>query len=396
MYLDIIFIIGIIIFMIINIVVETAITTFIPSKLLYFYKEHRNYQYVKNFKEQISEILFILLLLDNFFQYIYSTLVANFCLKYTCSPAIIGGILFIIIIIFETIIKRIVVKNPERSILEFAYYTSVLNQCIRYIFSFFPDKSKKEETENDNLLFEINMKSTHDAMTGNIMKNILKIKSVYTEDIMTQKENIISLEMKNTYQEIMEDIREQHFTSHIPDYIPMWLDNKYNFVKLLNVKTFLNNYIQGKYEDKNAFEEVFYVSSDTSTYKLLHLFKKSFKEFAFVVNEEGDVRGIVTTQDLLEEIVGDELFEHKSVAKEIMNQNDKFFTIHGDANLDELNRICNLNIQSNGIYTIGEFIVNDLKRIPEKGEIIHYKSCSILIVARNQKKIITVLISVND
>ncbi|OED45275.1 hypothetical protein AB836_02235 [Rickettsiales bacterium (ex Bugula neritina AB1)] len=382
--------------MVINIIIETSITTFIPSKLFYFYKNHRNYKYIKNFKEEISNILFFLLLLDNFLQYLYSTLIANLCVKYLLSPAIIGGFFFILSILFESIAKKIVIKNPERSILEFSYYTYIINITSNYIMKIFSFSKKTKTIEDDNLLFEINMKSTNDAMTGSIMKNVLKIKRIYTEDIMTPKEKIFSLEMKNNYRDIMQDIKKKYFYNHIPDYIPLWSGTKYNFVKLLNVKVFLSNYIQKKYELENAFEDIFYVSAETSTYKLLHIFKTFFKEFAFVVNEEGDVKGIVTTQDLLEEIVGDDLFENKNINKNIVNKNNKIFTINGNYNLEELNKICNLKIPTKDIYTIGEFIINNLKRIPKKGEMFYYENCTILILMSNEKQIISILLSINN
>lgn len=403
MYLDIVLIVITIFLLMINVMMETAVTTFTRAKLFYFYKNHRNYHYVKDFKDKIGEIVFFVLVFDNIFQYVYSILIANFCLKYHFSPAFIGGILFIISISAEIIVKKIVIKNPEKSILAIGYYTYIVNKILEHFNNIFNKLLKKPHQSvstkyfpDDNLLFEINMKSTEDEMTGGIMKNVLKIKSVYIEDIMTVKDKIISLELKDTPEEIIEDIKNKNFISHIPDYIPVWKDNPNNFTKLLNVKMFLNNYIKGKNSIELSLEEMFFVSCETSIYTLLHTFKKYFKEFAFVVNEEGDLMGIVTTQDLLEEIVGDEFFEQKNViTEEFSDQNEKFFTVSGDLSLTDLSKNFNLHLSGENCYTVSDFIISTTKRIPEKGEVLNYDNFSIIIATRNPKKIVRVLIAVD-
>ncbi len=118
------------------------------------------------------------------------------------------------------------------------------------------------------------------------------------------------------------------------------------------------------------------------------------EHLALVVDEYGELLGLVTLEDLIEEIVGDIVDEIDTPSSKITNNQEGSIKIDGSVTINDLNKLYEWNLPDEDASTIGGFIINLSKRIPLYGEIIKYKNISFKILSHSRKKIIRVEVKI--
>jgi Mg2+/Co2+ transporter CorB len=142
---------------------------------------------------------------------------------------------------------------------------------------------------------------------------------------------------------------------------------------------------------------MFFIPAGTNIYKTLIIFKKKKIRFAFVVNEYGEVIGVVTLKDLLEEIVGNEIFQEEDISQSITYHNNKqILILESDLSVKVLNKYFNIDFFSEETYSINDIILNYLKRIPDEGDKIIINNISFMILDKEDNKIQKVLVNLQD
>ena len=133
-----------------------------------------------------------------------------------------------------------------------------------------------------------------------------------------------------------------------------------------------------------------FIPESTDLLDQLVAFKMKKEHLALVVDEYGELLGLVTLEDLIEEIVGDIVDEIDTPSSKITNNQDGSIKIDGSVTIKDLNKLYEWNLPDEDASTIGGFIINLSKRIPLYGEIIKYKNISFKILSHSRKKIIRV------
>jgi CBS domain containing-hemolysin-like protein len=385
--------------LVITIMGETSIQLFSKPKLFILYKNHRNFIYIKHFKENITEMVFTSLIANYIFHSIASTLFIYIFLYYFNLPLIYGSIfLFFFITSIEIIIKKISISYPEQSLLEVGYLyiilfkifgkvASIINNIIVYIMQRLFSFHENVETEDSELLSIVELKMEDDYMSGQMIKNILQIKNIYVEDVMTSKNNIISVTFNKNFQ-IMEEEIFNMSENNIKAYLPIWHHKKNIFIGVLNTTKF---FIAAKKKNthlKKIMEKIFFVPSGTNIYKMLQIFQQHIIKFAFVVNEYGEVVGIITVQDILLEIVNYE--ENINLIK-----NEQVLILDGEMSIKELQKYFHNNFFVTDVhtYSINDVIIKHTKCIPEEGTKIAYQNIFFTVLDCEDNKIVKVLVS---
>jgi Mg2+/Co2+ transporter CorB len=393
---------------------ETSIQVFSKAKLFFLYKNHKNFIYIKNVKDNVAE-------------YIYASLVSTYIIHAIINqiliyifitldlPLIYIGMLFTIFnILLEIITKKIAISQPEKTILKIGFVYIIIckffkiislfiNKLVSIIMNKFFLFEESKISEDEDLLSIVELKIEKDNLSGGMIKNILHIKNIYVEDIMTPKNNIIYVNFNKKTQKMAEDIK--NFTEEdLKAYIPIWNENSHNFIGIINTQKLFLCMINNNINYNAIMEEMFFLPSGTNIYKAISLFKKKFIKFTFVVNEYGEIIGILTLRDLLEEIVGDEIF--KEIEDEEVNgknymtynksNNNNILILDGDLSLKELNKYYNIDFFSKDTYSINDLILQELKTIPEEGTEIVFQNLSFIILDSENNKILKVLASLKE
>lgn len=194
--------------------------------------------------------------------------------------------------------------------------------------------------------------------------NVFDFVDAQVKDVMIQRVDIVAINKDSSYKEILEIIRKEQFSR-----IPIYDDTIDNIVGVLNVKDLIvqeKNNLQFNVLD--YAREPFYTFEFKKIKEVLNEMKKTRNHMAIVLDEYGGTVGIITIEDLIEEIVGDiedEYDEHNEIIKVIKEDE---YIVDGSAKLDDISDLIGVNMESEELDSVGGLIIEELGRIPEEHE----------------------------
>lgn len=198
-----------------------------------------------------------------------------------------------------------------------------------------------------------------------LIYNVFEFGDLKVKDVMIPRVDMITLSKNSTYDEIVSVFKTERFSR-----VPVYKDNIDNIIGVINIKDlfFIDK------EDDFVIDKYIRDVHSTHEYKkirdLFNEMKKKRNHMAIVRDEYGGTIGLVTIEDLIEEIVGDIEDEYDEVVdKEIQVVNEKEYLIVGTLKIDTLNDMLGINIESE-FETIGGYIIEKIGRLPQNGEIV--------------------------
>jgi CBS domain containing-hemolysin-like protein len=256
------------------------------------------------------------------------------------------------------------------------------------------DSSKEEilnliaNQDNDD---ELN--NPDDNNEKSLIKNILQLENKSVEDVMVPRGEIISIDNKQNYNQIFDIIKEESHSR-----LPVYENNLDNTIGFFHVKDFIKI-------NKNEFDlniilrDVLYTAPKSPILELLKRMRLSKIHIALVVDGVGGVDGLVTIEDLVEEIVGEIEDEHdaEDIDEEIIKKEDNLLIVDAAYRIDELEKDFNINLtvaDEEEIETVGGLVFSKINRIPKSNEEFNIDDIiNIKILRANERKILTVHIT---
>ena len=296
------------------------------------------------------------------------------------TGVVIGTILLtiVVLLIAESPPKTLAALFPEKIALPASrfYYPMVkLFKPLFYFINFFTNIILKligsQGEKNDEKLSIDQLKTLiTDGMTKTsidrqkIMMGVLDLGNITIEDIMLPHNEIIGIDINNSNKNNRKII-EGNFHSSLPVYEDV-LDN---IKGVLNLNTFLKEIDLGSYDNqliKKYMNKPYFIPEKTTLSQQLVEFKSNNQKLGFAVDEYGNIQGLISIDDIFEEIVGDYLEETKKLNKEIMPKKvDDYFIVNASSNIRVLNKIMNWKIPIDEAKTINGAILENLGYIPE-------------------------------
>ena len=255
--------------------------------------------------------------------------------------------------------------------------------------------SSKEEILNlianqDN---EDEFNNLDDNNEKSLIKNILQLENKSVEDVMVPRGEIISIDNKQNYNQIFNIIKEESHSR-----LPVYENNLDNIVGFFHVKDFIK-INKNEFDLNSILREVLYTAPKSPILELLKRMRLSRIHIALVVDGIGGVDGLVTIEDLVEEIVGEIEDEHdaEDIDEEIIRKEDNLLIVEAAYRIDELEKDFNINLavaDEEEIETVGGLVFSKINRIPKSNEEFNIDDIiNIKILKANERKILTVHIT---
>ena len=256
------------------------------------------------------------------------------------------------------------------------------------------DSSKEEilnlianEVSDDNQL-----NSSNDNNEKNLIKNILQLENKSVEDVMVPRGEIISVDNKKNYDQIFNIIKEESHSR-----LPVYENNLDNIIGFFHVKDFIK-INKNNFSLKTILREVLYVAPKSPILELLKRMRTSRIHIALVVDGIGGVDGLVTIEDLVEEIVGEIEDEHdaEDIDEEIIKKEKNMLEVSASYRVDELEKYFSINLDfadEDEVETVGGLVFSKINRIPKSNEEFNIDDIiNIKVLKANERKILTVQI----
>ncbi|MDD6732943.1 MAG: hemolysin family protein, partial [Lachnospiraceae bacterium] len=212
---------------------------------------------------------------------------------------------------------------------------------------------------------------------------VFDVGDALARDIMIPRIDMVTVEDTATYDEVMEVFRENMYTR-----IPIYHENSDNIIGVINVKDFL--FVKPEeFSIPNILRDIYYTYEYKKTSDLLMELRKNSYTIAMVLNEYGSCEGMITMEDLLEEIVGEIRDEYDEDEETLIQQvEDNIYLVPGGMKLDDINDAISTDFDSEDYDSIGGLVIEKLDRLPEEGESVELEDGSIIQVQTiNQNRI---------
>ena len=243
-----------------------------------------------------------------------------------------------------------------------------------------------EENSSDEII------NSDDNNEKNLIKNILQLENKSVEDVMVPRGEIVALDKKRNYNEILKVIKEESHSR-----LPVYENNLDNIIGFFHVKDLIN--VNHNNFDLNLIlRDVLYTAPKSPILELLKRMRSSRIHIALVVDGVGGVDGLVTIEDLVEEIVGEIEDEHdaEDIDEEIIKKEDNLIVASASYRIDELEKYFNINLKvadEEEIETVGGLVFSKINRIPKSNEEFNIDDIvNVKVLSANERKILTVQI----
>ena len=214
-----------------------------------------------------------------------------------------------------------------------------------------------------------------------MIHNLFDFGDAEAKEIMVPRIDMTFVQADATYQEVLDIFRQDMFTR-----LPVYEDSTDNVIGIINMKDFLLQNDTPEFSVRNLLREPYFTYEHKNTADLFLEMRKSSISLAIVLDEYGVTAGLITLEDLLEEIVGEIRDEYDADEKDdITRISDREFYVLGSANLNDVSEALSLHFTSDDYDTIGGYCLGLLDHLPEKNEIILTDNNILLRIDRMEK-----------
>lgn len=309
------------------------------------------------------------------------------------------GIITVLILLFGEITpKTVATIHSEKMSLIYAKPISILmkistpvifiinNLSRGVLFLLRIDANARRDMMTENELRTIVDVSHEDGVIESEEKemiyNVFDLGDAKAKDVMVPRVHVTFADVDSSYEELLEIFREDKFTR-----LPVYEDTTDNVIGTINMKDLLlfdNN--KKEFHIRDILREAYFTYEYKNISELLMEMKDSSFNIAIVLDEYGETAGLITLEDILEEIVGEIHDEYDENEEEFIKKiNDYEYVVEGSMNLDDLNDELDLELESEDYDSLGGFIIEHLDRLPEEQDEILTKSGIRMVVEKLDK-----------
>jgi len=217
----------------------------------------------------------------------------------------------------------------------------------------------------------------------NMIKNVVDFGDSQAKDIMVPRIDMALIDVEATYEELMEIFQKNMFTR-----FPVYEESVDNVIGIINMKDILLYSGETPFSLRNYLRKAYYTYEYKKTAELLTELRNANASIAIILDEYGTTAGLITIEDLVEEIVGDIRDEYDAdEPDEFTKISDREYIVEGSAKLDDVNEKLELELESEDYDTIGGFVIGLLDHLPVVGEKAEFEGISFTVEQMTKKRV---------
>jgi len=370
-------------------------------------------------------ITFIALFLGAYAAGAFTDPIINWALNLglSVSPAIAEPVAFVFVTIAltyfslvfgELVPKHIALRNSTKVALSTIGFFTVLSKIVLPFVNLlsvsanlllriigFKDDSHEDEVTKDDVRMLLKSGSEHGNIAEsehNILTNVLKLDDKTVEDICVHRIDVVGISLSANFDEILNLFVNEQYSR-----VPVYDGDIDHIVGVLHMKDVMKFIVENPkrlaFDIKDFLRELYFTSALKKANELLVEMQKKRLYMAAVIDEYGGTIGIVTIEDLVEEIVGSILDEHDAdEPSDILPAADNLFVIQGTTDCEKVKNYFGTDFPADEYETLSGFLIGQLNRIPDEGERpeIRYKNLLFKVDSVKEKRIAKVVVSIVD
>lgn len=318
------------------------------------------------------------------------------------------GILTLAIIIFGEIIpKTIATMHAESIALAYARpirflmylltpFIFILNVFSTFILKMFRVKvnlNSKTITEDElRTIMDVSQEEgLIESEELDMINNVFDFGATCAKDIMVPKVDITMVPIDVTYDELLNIVEEDKFTR-----MPVYKESTDNIVGIINIKDLLINKVDNNsFDVKELMREPHFTYAPKELNDLLIEMRGNDAGMCIVLDEYGQAEGLITLEDIIEEIIGEIRDEFDEAEEQVVRQiGDNQYIVEGSINLDDFNEQLDTDIDSETYESLGGLIIEQLERLPKKGDSVTIDNCKLTVIKMDDKRIESVKVTI--
>jgi len=362
--------------------------------------------------EQPERLISLILLGNNFVNILASAIATVIALRLMGEPgiAVATGLLTLVILVFAEVTPKTFATRRAEKVAFFAsaFYGPLLaatyplvlaiNWLSTRILNLF---NVTKVVDSDERLSSEELRTVVNETTGMIpvrhrdmLLNILDLGSISVNDIMVPRNDIIGIDLEDPWDDILHQI-----TNSPHSRLLVFRENVDAVVGFVYLRKMLDGLRAGNltqsYLESVVRDAYFIPEGTTLTVQLLN-FQREKRRVGLVVDEYGDIQGLLTLEDILEEIVGEFDTDPQVTPHEIRLQADGAFIVDGTAQIRNLNKALDWNLPSDGPKTLNGIVLEHFENFPEKGAVFNFNNHPITILEVEDNRVLQVLIELAE
>ena len=359
--------------------------------------------------DKYGKMLSAILIGNNIVNLTASSLATTFAIRINLTVGIATGILTVVILILGEIVpKNMAMVYSERLAL---FYAGIISGLMKLMT---PVIFAVDLLANGIMKVLHIDRNLHTAMTENELRtyvevshedgvieseeremiyNLFDFSDAVAKDIMIPRIDMASISEDAGYDEVMALFKECMYTR-----IPVYREDKDNIIGLINIKDFILVTDKESFQIGDILREAYYTYEYKKTADLMMEMREKRVNVSFVLNEYGATVGMITLEDLIEEIVGEIRDEYDEDEEELIREvGEREYLVEGSMKLDDINDQLGTELMSEDYDSIGGLLIENLDRLPEDGETITLENgITLQVKGINQNRIINVLMTLPE
>ena len=392
--------------------IETAVTGLRQFKVKELENEVKGYQFLfKTWEEKPQRILISALIVSNFFDVLCSVTITEIMQFYFGNLGLAIGVAVatLMILVFGNILPKTFAKTAYVSAIKwllwfislvvwFLYWpVSILLRISHLIFGYFGGDEALESSDavsEEEIKFLIghgDERGVLDTEKTEMLQNVFGLGQIPVSKVMIPETDMVVLDISASLEKAMETIRHYRYSR-----IPVYEGKDDNIIGIIYHKDLFDVNPHQNVLLKELVRPVMFVPESKRINQLLNEFLKKRMHMSIVVDEFGGVVGLVTLEDLIEEIVGEISDEHEKIHTGIVPLEQGGWLVNAGIVLDKLEDLLDIDFGPGDSLTLGGFLSEQLQHLPKCGECVNYRGYCFKIQEASEKRVLQVLITVNS
>lgn len=389
---------------------ETSLTTVNRVRLMALADEgNKRARTALDVLEKYGKMLSAILIGNNIVNLYASSLATTLAIRISLPVGIATGILTVVILIFGEILpKNAAMGYSEKLALGYAAVIAILMKVLTPVIFIVDNlangimkllhidanrKTAMTETELRTYVEVSHEDGVIESEEREMIYNVFDFGDAVAKDVMIPRIDMASVSEDATYTEVMDLFKECMYTR-----IPVYSGDKDNVIGMINIKDFILVEDKEKFLIGNIMRQAYYTYEYKKTADLLMEMREKRVNVSFVLNEYGATVGMITLEDLLEEIVGEIRDEYDEDEEELIQEvGERSYLVEGSMKLNDINDELGTELDSEDYDSIGGLIIENLDRLPEEGEtILTEQGITLQVKEVNQNRIVKVLMTLPE